>query len=214
MIEPKREVLLQITAGQGPAECAWAVVRTLQELLKEAAQAGFAVRMVDVEQGPEDGTAYSVLVSVSGGNGLDLFTKSWRGTVQWIAQSPFRPQHKRKNWFVGVEAFEMADEIKFDAKEITWETMRASGPGGQHVNRTESAVRVTHFKSGMQAVASEERSQHSNRKIALVRLARKIADSKQQKTAEDRARRWRAQYRLERGNPVRVFRNTNSLDIR
>jgi peptide chain release factor len=214
MIEPKREVLLQITAGQGPAECAWAVVRTLQELLKEAAQAGFAVMTVDVEQGPEDGTAYSVLVCVSGGNGLDLFTKSWRGTVQWIAQSPFRPEHKRKNWFVGVEVFEMADEIKFDANDITWETMRASGPGGQHVNRTESAVRVTHVKSGMQAVASKERSQHSNRKLALTRLARKIADSKQQKKAEDRARRWRAQHELERGNPVRVFRNTNSPDIR
>ena len=58
MIEPKRAVLLQITAGQGPAECAWAVVRTLQELLKEAAQAGFAVTTVDVQQGPKDGTAY------------------------------------------------------------------------------------------------------------------------------------------------------------
>jgi len=130
MIEPKREVLLQITAGQGPAECAWAVVQTLKELLKEAAQAGIAVRTIDVEQGPENGTAYSALVSVSGGNGVDLFTNSWRGTVQWIAQSPFRPEHKRKNWFVGVEVFEMADEIKFDAKEITWETMRASGPAG------------------------------------------------------------------------------------
>jgi protein subunit release factor B len=53
----------------------------LQELLKEAAQAGFAVTTVDVEQGPEDGTAYSVLVSVSGGNGLGLFTKSWSATL-------------------------------------------------------------------------------------------------------------------------------------
>jgi len=214
VIGPRRELLLQITAGQGPAECAWAVVRTLQELSKEAAQAGFAVTTVDVEQRPELGTVYSVLVSVSGGNDLGLFTKSWRGTAQWIAQSPFRPQHKRKNWFVGVEVFELADEIKFDAKEITWETMRASGPGGQHVNRTESAVRVTHVQSGIQAVASEERSQHSNRKLALVRLARKIADSKRRKKAEDRARRWRAQHELERGKPVRVFRKTDVTDTR
>jgi peptide chain release factor len=190
------------------------VVLTLQELLKEAAQAGFAVTIVDVEQGPKKGTAYSVLVSVSGENGLDLFTKLWRGTVQWVTQSPFRSEHKRKNWFVGVEVFEMADEIKFDNKDISWETIRASGPCGQHVNRTESAVRVTHVQSGMQAVASEERSQHSNRKLALVRLARKTADSKQQKKAEDRARRWRAQHELERGNPVRVFRNTNVTEIR
>ena len=134
--------------------------------------------------------------------------------MQWIAQRPFRPEHKRKNWFVGVEVFELSDEIKFDPNDITWETMRASGPGGQHVNRTESAVRVTHVQSGMQAVASEERSQHSNRKLALVRLAKKIADSKQQKKAEDRARRWRAQHELERGNPVRIFRYTNATDLR
>ena len=161
-----------------------------------------------MEQGPERGTVYSVLVSVSGGNDLGLFTKSWRGTVQWIAQSPFRPQHKRKNWFVGVEVFEMADEIKFDAKEITWETMRASGPGGQHVNRTECVVRVTHVQSGMQAVASEELSQHSNRRLGIL----PISESKRKLMI---ARGVGARNTNSNGgNPVQVFRYTDVIKIR
>jgi len=186
-MEAKREVLLQITAGQGPAECVWAVVRTLQELLKDAAQVGFAVTMVHVKQGPENGTAYSVLVS---------------------AQSPFRPKYKRKNWLVGVEVFEMADEIKFDAKEITWETMRARGPGGQHVNRTECVVRVTHVQSGMQAVASEELSQHSNRRLGIL----PISESKRKLMI---ARGVGARNTNSNGgNPVQVFRYTDVIKIR
>jgi peptide chain release factor len=146
--------------------------------------------------------------------GLDIFTKAWRGTVRWIAQSPFRPEHKRKNWFVGIEVLELATEIEFDPKDITWETMRASGPGGQHVSRTESAVRVTHVASGIQAVASEERSQHSNRKLALLRLAKKITDSRQRKENAERAQRWCTKHKLERGNPIRVFRKTDVSDAR
>jgi peptide chain release factor len=146
------------------------------------------------------------LVSISGGPSLEDFAKTWRGTVQWTARSPFRPEHKRKNWFVGVEVIEPVDETRFNLKEVRWETMRASGPGGQHVNRTESAVRVTHLPTGVQATAMEERSQHRNRKLALARLTNKLAEINSKRHGEAREERWRAHQELERGNPVRVFR--------
>jgi len=84
--------------------------------------------------------------------------------------------------------------------------MRASGPGGQHVNRTESAVRVTHIDTGLQASASEERSQHRNRKLALARLAEKIRQSREQQNAGKKEELWRGHRELERGNPVRTLR--------
>jgi peptide chain release factor len=196
---------LQITAGQGPVECAWAVVQVLEKLRKEAAAVGLEIRLIELEAGPEAGTAHSALVSISGAS-LDSFTKSWRGTVQWIARSPFRPEHKRKNWFVGIEALAPLEETHFDTKDVRWETMRASGPGGQHVNRTESAVRVTHLPTGIQATATEERSQHRNRKLALARLAKKISDRETERHGEAREIRWRAHQDLERGNPIRVFK--------
>ena len=201
----KREVWLQVTAGQGPLECAWAVVKVLNQIRREAQSAALEFRMIEIEEGPEPGTAQSALISISGDTELEAFLHSWRGTVQWTTRSPFRPGHKRKNWFVGIDILEPVDETRFDLKEVHWETMRASGPGGQHVNRTESAVRVTHLPTGMQATAMEERSQHRNRKLALARLTKKLKDVDLKRHGDAREERWRAHQELERGNPVRRF---------
>jgi peptide chain release factor len=206
MNDSRSELWLQITAGKGPEECAWAVVQVLEKVCTEAAAAGLETKTIEVEPGPQGGTALSALIAISGPENLKTFANSWRGTVQWIARSPFRPRHKRKNWFVGIEVLEPIEEARFNPKEVQWETMRASGPGGQHVNRTESAVRATHVPTGLQASAMEERSQHRNRKLALARLAQKLADLDDEKQSEARDTRWRAHHQLERGNPVRVFR--------
>src|SRR5713101_4118749 len=95
------EVWLHLTAGQGPVECAWAVIKVLEKLREDAASAGLDARTLDLIPGPEAGTAHSALVALSGVVDLDSFVNAWRGTVQWIARSPFRPEHKRKNWFRG-----------------------------------------------------------------------------------------------------------------
>jgi len=197
---------LQVTAGQGPAECAWAVVRVVEKMCAEAAAAGLEIRTLEVVPGPEPGTAQSMLLGVSGP--LEPFLSGWRGTVQWIARSPFRPEHKRKNWFVAVDALEPVEATRFDPRDVRFETMRASGPGGQHVNRTESAVRVTHVPTGVQASASEERSQHSNRRLALARLAQRLEELQGRKEAAAERARWQAHQALQRGNPVRVLRGS------
>lgn len=199
------ELWIQITAGQGPAECALAVVKVMEAILAEASEAGLEARAIEIEPGPEPGTANSALLGVSG-EGSAILAASWRGTVQWISRSPYRPEHKRKNWFAGVEVIEPAEETRFRAADVRWETMRASGPGGQHVNRTESAVRVTHVPTGIQATASEERSQHRNRALALARLAAKIAAADDAARGKAREELWRAHHDLQRGNPVRVLR--------
>jgi peptide chain release factor len=116
----------------------------LEKIQAEATAVKLEFRAIEIVAGPQPATIDSALVAISGDNAAS-FSNSWRGTVQWIARSPFRPEHKRKNWFVGVEMLEPVEETHFNPREVSWETMRASGPGGQHVNRTESAVRVTHL---------------------------------------------------------------------
>ena len=206
MKDQNRELWLHITAGQGPVECAWAVVKVLEQIHKEAVAASLQFRTVEIEAGSEPGTAHSALISISGEPELETFAASWIGTVQWTARSPFRPLHKRKNWFVGIDVFEPVDETAFHSQDIRWETMRAAGPGGQHVNRTESGVRLTHLPTGLQAVAMEEPSQHRNRKLALARLMRRLNQMDAMRFGEARHKRWQAHHELQRGNPVRVLR--------
>ncbi len=202
---PKKELWLQITAGQGPVECAWAVVKVLERIQQEANAVSVSARVIELEPGVTGGTVQSALVAIEG-DSVNEFARGWHGTVQWITRSPFRPQYKRKNWFVGVDVLQPVEETRLDARDVQWETMRASGPGGQHVNRTESAVRVTHLPSGIQASAMEERSQHRNRKLAFARLIQKLGDLDAERQGATREKRWRAHHDLERGNPVRTFR--------
>ena len=159
-------VWLQVTSGRGPEECEWVAARVVEKLQEEGKAENLKVRVLESVKGDRSATLRSALLSVEGENSDD-FSNNWQGTIQWIGQSMFRLRHKRKNWFVGVEKI-CAPEASFWAeKDLRIDVMRSSGPGGQHVNKTESAVRVTHVPTGMSAIAREERSQALNRKLAF-----------------------------------------------
>ena len=134
---------------------------------------------------------------------------SWLGTIQWIGASPYRLRHQRKNWFVSIAAFAEPAADRWETTAVRIETLRASGPGGQHVNRTESAVRVTHLPTGLSTMAQEERSQHLNRRLALARLAALLAERADTQARAAENQRWRQHTQLERGNAVRVYRGAD-----
>jgi peptide chain release factor len=178
-------------------------LRTVEQLKIDAAQQGVTLKILDVQPGEEPGTAESVLIAVE--NASSEFLQSWTGSIQWTFKSPFRPTHKRKNWFVGVTEIQTPQTQAFDAREVRYETMRAGGPGGQHVNRTESAVRAIHEPTGIIAMATEERSQHRNRALALARLAAKIDENNKRNTGNANRERREQHDALERGNPIRRY---------
>ncbi|MFH1924653.1 MAG: peptide chain release factor H [Planctomycetota bacterium] len=196
---------LQVTSGQGPAECQWAAARVVEQIERECSRRGLACRRLEVIDGERDETIKSALVSIEG-NGAEGLAESWRGTIQWIGESPYRPNHRRKNWFVGVQLFAPPESPEWSAAEIKVDVMRASGPGGQHVNKTSSAVRITHLPTGLTAIAQEERSQHQNRRLALARLAQLFDERNRRAEATSLHERRQQHTTLERGNPVRVYR--------
>lgn len=197
-------VLLQITSGRGPVECAWVAARLVESLTAEARQAGLKVDTVEEEVGPEGGTLLSALLQVEGENAED-FAAGLEGTIQWIGYSRYRPGHKRKNWYAGVQRFVLAQTIAFSDREVRIETLRSSGPGGQHVNTTESAVRAIHLPTGLVAISRDERSQQANRKRALARLAALVGKRGQEQLDAARRQRWDSHNELVRGNPVRIY---------
>jgi peptide chain release factor len=195
---------VQVTSGQGPSECEWVATRVVEVLIAEAGNAGLKAVELDLVPGTYAGLIQSGLLVLEG-DGLEAFLSEWVGTVQWVGQSPFRPTHKRKNWFVGVERLDPPAERNWSSNEIRVEVMRSSGPGGQHVNKTESAVRVTHLPTGLTAVAREERSQHRNRALAQARLAQLLETCNQEVLAGATRARWHIHQGVIRGNPVRVY---------
>jgi peptide chain release factor len=190
--------LLCVTAGRGPAECALAVPLALREMAREASDAG-------LDFGVEAGDRASALVCV-GGPKADAFVKSWLGPILWVARSPLRPNHDRKNWFLCVHELEAPSAAApLRAADLRVETLRAGGPGGQHQNRTESAVRVTHRPTGASVIARDERSQHRNRALALRRLEALLAARDELDRRRTLDRGWRARIEVTRGAARRVY---------
>ena len=145
---------------------------------------------------------HSAVVELQGENAA-AFAARWTGTIQWIWQSRIRPKHRRKNWFVGVFPLTAARDIP--RGDVAMQSCKASGKGGQHVNKTRSAVWATDTASGLRVKVQDERSQHANKRLALARLDEQHAALQQAAAADQRADARQQHWQLQRGNPVRVF---------
>jgi len=200
-------ILLQLSANTGPEECCLAVRKALAYLIDEAAALVVRVEVLEQVPGEHPGNLRSVLLALEGEQAHAL-AQRWQGSVQWVCPSPYRPGHKRKNWFIGAELFEPdapAGAQALHDKDLRVETLRASGPGGQHVNKTDSAVRATHLPTGLSVKVQTERSQHANKRLARALLACKLAALAQQAMGQSRAERRIQHHQVERGNAGRVF---------
>jgi peptide chain release factor len=196
--------IIQISSGRGPAECCLAVALALREILQEAREQQIACEVIDRNPGQEKGTLVSALVRLEGKNSVQ-FCAGWTGALLWIAQSPYRKFHKRKNWFIGIEKYDTASSGQWDAKEVRYQTLRASGPGGQNVNKVETAVRAIHVPTGLQVVASDSRSQLQNKKLATARLEQQYAEWQLKDVKNNQQQQWEQHDALQRGNPVRTY---------
>ena len=195
---------LQITSGRGPVECCRVVALVLEKILREAQKRKLRVEILEKETGPVNRTLLSAVVALEG-TGCDVLADEWEGTVLWIARIPYRIHHRRKNWFVGVQTFLLSESREATEDDIRYETLRASGPGGQHVNKTESAVRAVHIPSGISVVASDQRSQWQNKKLATERLLVKLTAWNIEQAMIQVQTNWSNHNSLQRGNPVKII---------
>ena len=197
---------IQITSGRGHVECCRVVVLVMKKIIEQAQKLGIETELVEHEDGPNDGCMFSGTLAVKGEN-ISILIDEWEGSVLWVAQkNPFRPWHRRKNWFVGVHAFKPLEKAKVSERDINYDTLRASGPGGQNVNKVETAVRATHQPTGISVVASDMRSQTQNKKLAHERLMMKLSAIEEEKQISRTRDVWMNHNTLERGNPVKSFK--------
>lgn len=196
--------IIQISAGKGPGECCRVVAKVLELMLRQATRNGMTLQVLDTKKGDLNGTLLSATLKAESKD-LSAFKKEWEGTILWIAQSPYRKMHKRKNWFAGVTIFPVPDQQLWQEKDIRYETCRASGPGGQNVNKVETAVRATHVPSGIQVLAMDSRSQLQNKKYSTERLKEKVMAWQYSQLLVQQQAQWQEHNQLERGNPVKTI---------
>jgi len=201
-----RNAILAIHAGAGGTESQdWAEM-LLRMYLRWAERRGYKADVLDTSPGDEAGIK-STVIAVSGEYAFG-YLKSEHGVHRLVRLSPFDSDHARHTSFALVEVLPEAAEsvdMVIAPEDVKVETFRSSGPGGQHMQKTSSAVRLTHIPSGIVVTCQSERSQHMNKDFAFKILRARLLEKELEKREEEKARLKGQRIEAGWGNQIRSY---------
>jgi peptide chain release factor 2 len=201
-----RNAILSIHAGAGGTESQdWAQM-LMRMYLRWAERRGYKAEVLDMSPGEEAGVK-SVVIGVNGDYATG-YLKSEHGVHRLVRLSPFDADHARHTSFVLVEVMPEAEadvDVTIAPDDLKVDVFRSSGPGGQHMQKTSTAVRLTHLPTGLVVSCQSERSQHQNKEIALKILRSRLLEVELEKRAEERAKIKGKRIAAGWGNQIRSY---------
>jgi len=201
-----RNAILAIHAGAGGTESQdWAEM-LLRMYLRWAERRGYKAEVLDISPGEEAGIK-SAVIGFSGDYACG-YLKSEHGVHRLVRLSPFDADHARHTSFVLVEVMPEAEadvDVKIEPDDLKVDVFRSSGPGGQHMQKTSSAVRLTHLPTGLVATCQNERSQHQNKETALKILQARLLELELAERVEERAKLKGKRITAGWGNQIRSY---------
>lgn len=204
--EDVMDCTLEINAGAGGTEaCDWAEM-LYRMFVMWAEKSGYSVAELNRVYGDVAGIK-SVVLEITGEYAFGML-KGENGVHRLVRVSPYNAQGKRMTSFASVFVHPLVDdsiEIEINPADLEWDTFRAQGAGGQHVNKTESAVRVKHVPSGIVAECQQERSQHMNREKALQMLKSRLYEVELEKQKAEKAKIESGKMKNEWGSQIRSY---------
>ena len=201
-----RSAILALHAGAGGTESQDWTEMLLRMYLRWAERRGYKAEVLDVSPGEEAGVK-SAIVEISGDYAWG-YLKSEHGVHRLVRLSPFDADYARHTSFALVEVMPEAEadvDVKIAPEDLKIDVFRSSGPGGQHMQKTSSAVRLTHIPTGLVVTCQSERSQHQNKEIALRILQSRLLEVKLEKRAEERAKLKGKRITAGWGNQIRSY---------
>jgi len=201
-----RNAILAIHAGAGGTESQdWAEM-LLRMYLRWAERRGYKAEILDISPGDEAGIR-SAIIGVSGDYTCG-YLKSEHGVHRLVRLSPFNADHARHTSFALIEVMPEAEadiDVKIEPDDLKIDVFRSSGPGGQHMQKTSSAVRLTHLPTGLTVICQNERSQHQNKETALKILQARLLVLELAERAEERAKLKGKRVTAGWGNQIRSY---------
>ncbi len=201
-----RNAILSIHAGAGGTESQdWAQM-LMRMYLRWAERRGYKAEILDISSGEEAGVK-SVVIGVNGDYATG-YLKSEHGVHRLVRLSPFDADHARHTSFVLVEVLPEAEadvDVKIAPDDLKIDAFRSSGPGGQHMQKTSTAVRLTHLPTGLVVSCQRERSQRQNKEIALKILRSRLLDLELARRVEERAKLKGKRIAAGWGNQIRSY---------